>query len=335
MNVLSPAVHFGRDWALQRRPFQGDNGEMKIISASRRTDIPAFYAPWFMNRIRAGYVRVRNPFNYHQVSTVGLLPRQVACILFWTKDPRPLFPHLEELESLGHRFLFHVTITGMPDLLEPSVPPPGEIADAVRELAGRVGSDRIVWRFDPILLSDRTPEATTLENFSRLSESLQGSLRRVTVSFARYYRQIKPRLRRAGIDWLDTSEMGPEDARSRIGPLANSLAETAVARGMEIVSCAAPIDLSPFGIHPGACIDSHLLRRIFGISFDDRKDPGQRPECRCIPSIDIGAYGSCRHDCLYCYASRGHGLQNRAVHDPGSPFLLGKDAGEEDQGLFG
>lgn len=311
---------------------------MQIVSASRRTDIPAFYTPWLMERLRAGFVRVPNPFNPRRISTVDLRPEQVAALILWTKDPRPLLPHLEELQGRGYRTLFHVTLTGLPRTLEPQVPPADAVAAAVRQLSHRIGPGRVVWRFDPILLSPLTPQEKILTAFAELAASLQGAVGQVTVSFARPYRQVLPRLRRAaaeGFAFPDLTQLPPDAALARIGPLAAAMAETAARRGIAVFSCAERLDLAPFGIRPGACIDSALIKEQFGLDLLPRKDPGQRPECRCLRSIDIGIYGTCGHRCLYCYA-RGDSLLTRGVrHDPQGTMLIGGEEEEEHQpGLF-
>jgi hypothetical protein len=304
---------------------------MHVISASRRTDIPAFYTPWLLRRLAAGYVRVPNPFNSRQISTIDLKAANVACLVFWTKDPRPLLPHLIQMEQSGYRFIFHVTLTGLPSALEPDVPPWTEIAEAVRTLSCRIGAERIVWRYDPVLISCLTPEDRLRRNFSEISQALEGQVRRVTISFARYYRQVQRRLRLhyPEIDFLDLARLSAAESLARIGPLAAELSAVAASRGMEIVSCAEPLDLSPFGVSPAPCIDADHLRSLFGLSLSPRKDPGQRPECGCIRTVDIGIYGTCRHRCLYCYARSDAALVRGERHDPCSARLIGEDPGME------
>lgn len=307
---------------------------MQIVSASRRTDIPAFYAPWLMSRLRAGYAKVPNPFNPRQIATVDLRPERVAALFLWSKDPRPLLPHLEELESRGYRTVFHVTATALPRPLEPRVPPAASVVAAMREISRRIGPGRVVWRFDPLLLSSATPPETILCAFSRLAAALEGDVRQVMVSFARPYRQVLPRLRRAGAreyDFSDLDRLPAGEALSRVAPLACALAQEASRRGMAVFSCAGRLDLSPQGIRPGACIDPVLLREELGLDLLPRKDPGQRPECRCLRSIDIGIYGTCRHGCLYCYARGDSALGREKRHDPQGEMLLGEKSGEEAQ----
>ena len=300
---------------------------MKVVSVSRRTDIPAFYAEWFMNRVRAGYVCSRNPFNPRQVSTVSLYPDKVAALIFWSKDPRPLLTHLDELEQRGLRSLFHITLTGLPRFLEPDVPEPPVIAAALHELAQRIGAQRIIWRFDPVVLGEGMGPPQVEEQFCRLADALHGAVGDVRVSFLRQgYRQVHRRLQgRVRLDDFDQDTQGATPAA--VAETAGLLGEAARRRGLAISSCAERFDLRPFGIRAGRCIDPGLLEQAFGLRLDSRKDPGQRGECGCIRSVDIGAYGTCRHTCLYCYAATDRALRQER-HDLHSPFLLGPPPSE-------
>jgi hypothetical protein len=237
--------------------------ESVIISASRRTDLPAFHASWLMNRLRAGFCEVVNPFNPEQRSRIDLAPEAVEVIVFWTRYAAPLLGHLAELSR-------------------------------------RLGAERVVWRYDPIVLGNLTDVRYHLERFRRLCSELSGQTRRVVVSLLDEYPKVRRRLdglSAGGFRLLRFSEGDP-----RLGALMAGLAETARAKGMEIQSCAERRNLRPWGIDPGACIDPQLIRELFGISVPARKDPGQRPACRCAVSRDIGAYDTCRYGCVYCYA---------------------------------
>jgi len=273
-----------------------------IISASRRTDIPAFYTEWFMDRVREGYCDVVNPFRADQVSRVSLRTEDVDVIAFMTRNARPLLPHLAELDARGLRYYFQYTLTGYPRQLETNTPTVADTLDTLHRLVEHVGPDRLIWRYDPILFTTLTPPVHHTEEFACLAEALDGLTRRVTVSIMDDYRWARARLKRleeAGVLRLDIS---PEDAE--FGHTIYSLANTAREHGMEIFSCAEPIDLSPYGIAPGKCIDDAYLRRTFGIEVSGRKDPSQRKPCGCVVSKDIGTYNTCRHGCVYCYATR-------------------------------
>ena len=287
-----------------------------IISASRRTDIPAFYAPWFMGRIREGYCLVPNPYNRKQVSRVPLSPAEVEVIVFWTRDPRPLLPYLAELDERGYRTCFQFTLTGYPALLEPHLPEASALVGAFLDLARLVGPQRVLWRYDPILLCDLTDAAFHLAHFSELAAALSGATERATISLFDPYPQALRRLQRVGV-----RPHQAEGIDAALAGLLRALAATAQQQGMEMVSCAEPRDLSPYGIRPGKCIDEAYIARVFGLHVSAAKDPYQRPACGCVASKDIGIYGTCGHGCLYCYAQGGR-LPAGAYHDPDGPALL-------------
>jgi DNA repair photolyase len=295
-----------------------------IISASRRTDIPAFYAEWFMNRIREGHLFVQNPFNANRFTKVDLSPSNVEAIVFWTKNPAPMLGYLDELDARGYRYYFQFTVTAYPKLIEPFVPTEEQLLANFQNLSARVGAERVVWRFDPVLISGITPENVILETFARLAGRMRGQTERVVTSFARFYRTVKSRLDRAqketGTGFTDIS--GNPD---RIYGVAREMASIAKRNSMRIVSCAEKLDLAEFGIEHGKCVDDGLLKKVFGIDVSPVKDPYQRVECRCVRSQDIGQYDTCLHGCLYCYANpnRIRVNKNRALHDPKSPFLIG------------
>jgi hypothetical protein len=296
-----------------------------IISASRRTDIPAFYSEWFMNRIREGFLLVRNPFNTHQIRRVDLSPSNVDVIVFWTRDSRPLLEHLDELDTLGYRYYFQFTLTAYPKLLEPSVPPATVQLSAFKTLAKKIGAEKLVWRFDPIILSDLTPEEDVIEEFGRLAHGLSGSTSRVVISFVHLYRSVKRNLAWIG----DTQGITfHDDSRSeeQIRRIARALANIAGANSMEIVSCAEKLDLTGEGVGHGKCIDDTLINSLFGLTVSNRKDRYQREDCLCVESQDVGQYGTCTHGCVYCYATANklQASRARALHDPRSPFLIGK-----------
>jgi hypothetical protein len=296
-----------------------------IISASRRTDIPAFYSEWFMNRIREGFLLVRNPFNANQVRRVDLSPGNVDVIVFWTRDPRPLLGRLDELNALGYRYYFQFTLTGYPKPLEPSVPPVAESLSAFKTLARKIGAERVLWRFDPIILSDLTPEGAVIEGFGRLARELSGSTSRVVISFVHLYKSVKRNL--AGIGQAQGIRFHDESrSEEQVRRIVKALADIAAANSIGIVSCAGKLDLSTEGVAHGKCIDDRLIKKLFGLTVSDRKDRYQRENCLCVESQDVGQYATCTHGCVYCYANSSGAAthKNRGLHDPGSPFLVGK-----------
>ena len=291
-----------------------------IVSASRRTDIPAFFAPWFMNRVRAGYCLVPNPFNPKQVSRVSLLPEDVDAFVFWSKNPQPMIEHLPELDSLGYAYYFLFTLNDYPIELEPKLPALARRLATFKTLSERLGPDRVVWRYDPIVISTATPHDYHRERFSRLSRELSGYTRRVIVSIVHFYRKTDRRL----------SELEPNGIRFDRGAggrpetvaLLAHMGGVAAAHGMRIQSCAQEQDYTGAGVSPGACIDVGLVS-LLGRPAPHDKDPGQRAACRCVVSRDIGVNDTCLHGCRYCYATRDNELapQRFTTYDPLSPAL--------------
>jgi len=292
-----------------------------LISASRRTDIPAFYADWFMNRLEAGFVLTRNPFNSSQIRRVELRPDAVEAIVFWTRNPTRLLPYLDRIDALGYRYYFQFTLTGYPRALERATPALPRAIRVFRHLSERLGPKRVIWRFDPILLTNLTPPAELLRLFAFLARALEGHTRRVVISFADLTPRITANLRKVPeLTWQEIT-----DQPVQLFELAARLAEQARAHGMQIQTCAEPLELGQLGITRGKCIDEVLLGELFDLRLSPAKDPGQREACCCIRSVDIGAYDSCPHGCIYCYASTRQQatLANYRRHDPLSPFLVG------------
>lgn len=292
-----------------------------LISASRRTDIPAFYAEWLVNRLRAGSCAVPNPMNPRQVNRVSLAAEEVDAIIFWTRWPRPLMARLDEVDALAPRYYFQFTIIGNPREIDPRSPPVAAALDAFRELADRLGPERVVWRYDPIVFSDATPPDWHRRNFETLAVSLRSRTRRVVLSLMDRYRKAEPRL--AALEGTPAAPRACE--MEAVAPLLRDLAAIAAANSLEPVACAEPDDWTAEGLPPGRCVDADLLHRAFGIALPAAKDPYQRPACGCAASRDIGMYDSCLFGCAYCYAVKNFDLAraNRETHDPRSPSLLG------------
>lgn len=287
-----------------------------IISASRRTDIPAYYSDWFYNRIREGFVCVRNPMNFHQVSRIFLSPDVVDGIVFWTKNPRPLMARLEELRA--YPFYFQFTLTPYGKDVEPGVPRKNHvILPAFQELSRKIGPERVIWRYDPILFTDRYTMDYHITFFSQLARRLEGYTRKCIISFVDLYRNTQSNMNGLGFAALTEKE---------IVELAQRLADIAGKHQLVLETCAEQINLEQYGIAHGHCIDCSLLEQIAGYRLTLEKDKNQRPECGCMASIDIGMYDTCRHGCKYCYAT--HSLKavarNTQTHDPNSPLLCGQ-----------
>jgi hypothetical protein len=295
-----------------------------IISASRRTDIPAFYAPWFINRIRAGTCTVPNPFNLQQVTRLSLLPQDLDVIVFWTRNPKPLFPYLDELDRRGYRYYFQYTLLGYPQQIEPHSPARAAAIATFRKLAERIGPQRVIWRYDPLVFSKLTGAQYHTENYARLAAALKDATHRSVVSVMDIYAKTRKRIAQLNQDGLEIGEYQGAPSQ-RFDDLMDAFVRAAHQNGMSIQSCAEDLDLSVYGIQPGKCIDDRYIAATFGLQVDHRKDPGQRKACGCVVSKDIGMYDSCLFSCPYCYATGSfeRARHNHAQHDPASPSLLG------------
>lgn len=293
-----------------------------ILSISRRTDIPAFYSDWLLGRLRHGSVLVRNPINPRQVGRILISPQTTSCLLFWSKNPRPLLHHLPEIDALGYRCAFLFTLTAYGPEVETNLPPLAHRLETFRALARAVGRDGICWRYDPIFFSKRYTPAFHRQAFAALASALEGFSQRCIISFVEMYQKCRRNMAPLAPQQLPLEE--------RLA-LLESLAAIAKSHRFELQSCASPEDLGTV-ITPGRCIDPAWLSKHLGTPIVAAKDKSQRGACGCAASIDIGAYHSCPHGCRYCYAN--HNLEvakrNFAAHDPDSPLLLGT-LGEKDQ----
>jgi hypothetical protein len=294
-----------------------------IISASRRTDIPAFYTPWLMSRLRAGSCLVPNPFNARQVTSVSLKPEDVDVIVFWTRNAEPLLPHLQELDDLGYRYYFLYTVMNNPRCMDPKSPGLGASLRSVRSLVKHVGPQRVVWRYDPIVFTTITGPEFHEKTYKQIAGALGGLTKRSVISTVNFYRKAEGRLRRLEERGVQV-EGCSEDV---LAGMMSAFFHIAGDHGMAIYSCAEERDLEPYGIRRGKCIDDGYIQDVFGIEVTHRKDPSQRKACGCVASKDIGMYDTCVYGCLYCYATRSleTAKNNFERHDPGSPMLI--DAG--------
>lgn len=250
-----------------------------IISASRRTDIPALFSEWFYHRVSERYVLLKNPYNPLQVGRIALSPEKVDGIVFWTKNASPMLPRLHELADFKYYFQFTITPYGKE--VERHIPNKREVViPAFLKLAGRA-----IWRYDPIFMNARYTRKYHVTAFSQMAERLEGATDRVVTSFIDAYRSVN----------LAPLNIEPQTNAQKI-ELAQELSAIAKAHGMTLYSCAEELDLPA-----ASCIDG----AAFGVTRP--KDRNQRALCTCMESVDIGAYGTCKNGCVYCYANRyGH-----------------------------
>lgn len=299
-----------------------------IVSASYRTDIPAFYGPWFENRFRAGSAKVVNPYG-RQVSTVPLRAG-VDGFVFWTRNAQPFAGALALVRRADIPFVVTYTVTAYPRTLERSVIAPERAVANIRALAAEYGCRAVVWRYDPILFSELTPPEFHRASFARLADALAGVVDEAVVSFAALYRKTARNLAAAArahhFAWSDAAD---DDKRA----LAAELADLAAARGMRLSLCSQQEYAAP-GTSPAACIDARRLEDVatgWGVTRAiAAKVKGNRPGCLCHESRDIGEYDTCPHGCAYCYAVNSPGLAKRrhGRHDPEGEFLFAPPSAE-------
>lgn len=256
---------------------------------------------------------VRNPFHAHQISRIPLSPELVDCIVFWTKNPENMMDRLGELS--GYPYYFQFTLTGYGREIEPGIPHKREhMLSVFRTLSEKTGSDRVVWRYDPILINDVYTTEYHRRAFREIAENLRGYTGRVVVSFVDNYAKTERNLRKLRVKQMTEREMLE---------LAGELAETAEKNGMTVESCAEGIDLQEAGVRHGCCIDKELIEKLVGCRIEGTKDKNQRKECGCLESIDVGAYHTCRNGCKYCYANFSDEKVRERVgrYDENSPIL--------------
>lgn len=310
-----------------------------IISASRSTDIPAFYPDWFMSRLQKGYVKWVNPFNARP-QYVSLSRARV--FVFWTKDAEPFVPYLKELDSKGINYYFTFTVNDYENEgLEPGLRSTEDRAETFRRLSGRLGRDRVIWRYDPLILTDRIDEDSLLDRVFNVGRRIAGYTDKLVISFADIsaYPKVVRNMYRKGINFREFTPLSMES-------VARGISEMNKEWGLEIATCCEEIDLGRYGIKKNRCVDGELMSRLFPhdkelmeflghgsgnetrpggtgavigagagtgdatvavtsatTGIDKLKDKGQRLNCGCIMSKDIGRYDTCGHRCIYCYAN--------------------------------
>jgi hypothetical protein len=290
-----------------------------ILSASRRTDIPAFFGEWMVNRLRAGVVAVRNPLNHTQVSVLEFGPASVDCIVFWTKNPAPFLPHLDEIDRLGYKYYFQFTITPYGTDLEPGFDKTSVI-ETFQALSAKIGRGKVIWRYDPVVITETYTAAFHCEKFAALAETLSSYTDKCVISFVDRYSFLGDSFRQHGIDELDEAVMHE---------LAEAFSSASRKHSLQLASCCERIDLSRYGIMHNKCVDNELVARISSRELWYKKDSSQRSVCGCAASRDIGAYNTCAHGCVYCYARREQTAPT--VCDADSPMLCDRIDSERDK----
>lgn len=283
-----------------------------ILQTGMRTDIPAFYSQWFINRIKEGYVLVRNPYNPSAVTKYRINPDVVDLIAFCTKNPAPMLEHMDILKPYGQYWF--VTITPYDKEIEPNVPDKKQVMNDFKTLSEKVGVDSIGWRYDPIFISDKYSLDFHIETFEKMAKELSEYTNTCIISFIDLYEKVLrnfPQVR-----------MVSREERLKIG---KTFAEIGRKYDITIKACAEGEELKNYGIDCNGCLTKATYETALGARLNMPKIKGQRNECACFFGNDIGAYDTCRHFCRYCYANsdRKTVLYNSKLHNPESPFLIG------------
>ena len=292
-----------------------------IISASRSTDIPAFYARWFINRLKADYTIWINPFN-QQPMYVSF--KNTKVVVFWSKNPKPLIPYLKELDDKGIHYYFQFTLNDYePEGFEPNVPPVEERIRTFRQLSERIGKEKVIWRFDPLILTNKSSVNELLQKVENTGNQLKDYTQKLVFSFADIgiYKKVQANLKRQAILYREFDKQTMTDFALKLHQLNKNW-------HLKLATCAESMDLESYGIEHNRCIDGELMKKIFSDDTElmyylssgklpdknalfseisskpvDLKDKGQRKACGCMISKDIGRYNTCSHFCVYCYAN--------------------------------
>lgn len=281
-----------------------------ILFASGRTDIPAFYSNWFINRVKAGFVDVRNPFNQNLVSRIYF--SDVDLIMFCSKNPLPM---INKLDILNVPVLFHVTITSYGKDVEPNIPDKRLIIEGVKKLSLVLGIDNVVVRYDPIFLSDKYNVDYHIKAFDKLCKNLNGYVNKIIVSFMDEYKNV-----RSNKNILKYRAFTREDYK-KIG---EAFSKSAMDNGMSVQTCFEDEDLTQYGFVKGECLSHELAYILTGKKFKSSNVRKER-KCECVQMVDIGDYNSCMHMCKYCYANYDEKAvsSNFERHDDNSSLLIG------------
>ena len=283
-----------------------------ILNTGSRTDIPAFYSEWFMNRIREGFVLVRNPYYPKQVTRYELDPSVVDVLVFCTKDPFNILKHIDELKRF--RIYFNVTITPYGRDIEPNLRHKKDIMDSFKELSGMIGSDHIAWRYDPIFLDEKYTKQYHLMIFEKMCAYLKGYTDTIIISFIDLYEKTKR-------NFPGIKEVSYEDQCY----LCENFVKIAKRYDMKIRTCLEKEDLKRYGADVSGCLTKEVLEKATGLELNIKDLSYAREGCRCLLGNDIGAYNTCMHLCKYCYANYDERIvkDNYLKHDPKSPLLIG------------
>ena len=284
-----------------------------ILNTGLRTDIPGFFSEWFYNRIDEGFVYVRNPYAKNQIYSYKLDPELIDCIIFCTKNPKPMFDNLEKIDSFNQ--YWHITITPYEKEVEPNVPPVDEVLESFKYLSKKLGKENVTLRYDPIFINEKYTLGKHVESFEYIINSLSGYTTEAIISFIDLYEKTKRNFPQA--------REVTKDERLKIG---KEFARIGDENNIRIKTCVEGTELDKFGIDSSGCMTKEVIERAINKNLNIPKQKARNGECYCLLNNDIGEYNTCNHGCLYCYANSNKRLvkRNLELHDPKSPILIGE-----------
>lgn len=290
-----------------------------IINTGCRTDIPAFYSKWLMNRIRAGFVLVRNPYYPSQVTKYSLSPNVVDCLAFCTKNPEPMLKYLDELDI--YKQYWFVTITPYGKDIEPVVPDKEKVIESFKKLSNHIGVDSIGWRYDPIFINEKFNVEEHIKEFKKIAQSLNGYTHNCTISFLDLYEKVK----------RNAPDLKSPTTQEQI-EIAKAFSKIGEENNMTIHACCENNFLEEYGLKCNGCMSQEIIEKSIKCKLNQSKRKNLRQQCNCLMGNDIGSYNTCGHLCKYCYANANKALviENIKKHNENSPFLIGNnEAGDK------
>ena len=284
-----------------------------ILNTGLRTDIPGFFSEWFYNRIDDGFVYVRNPYAKNQIYSYRLDPELIDCIIFCTKNPKPMFENLEKIDKFNQ--YWHITITPYEKEIEPNVPPINDVLESFKYLSKKLGKENVTLRYDPIFINEKYTLEKHIESFEYIINSLSDYTTEAIISFIDLYEKTKRNFPQA--------REVTKDERLKIG---KEFARIGNENNIRIKTCVEGTELDKFGIDSSGCMTKEVIERAINKNLNIPKQKARNGECYCLLNNDIGEYNTCDHGCLYCYANSNKRLvkRNLKLHDPKSPILIGE-----------
>ena len=285
-----------------------------IINVGGRTDIVNYYTPWLLNRLEEGYAYSRNPFARENVYKLSLKSEDVDCLLFCSKNYQPILKHIGDIDE-KYNILCNYTITAYGKDIEPKVPSINQSIKTLKRLSDIVGVNKILWRYDPILLTEKYTVEKHLETFEYLAEKISPLVYRCIFSFVDMYKKVEENM----------PEIIPFTDEDKV-KLLKGIGEISKKYNLYTQTCATNESYERYGIHAAGCTTREILEQAHNVVYKNVKGTGIRENCHCIPSRDIGAYNSCLSECKYCYANRKPDIPKKVIkmHDEKSPLLLGQ-----------